>query len=165
MNHKLAVVAEQEAHKNYHGYVCGTEANLKPLIEMFPAWDMRKWDNHWCAAFVYYCCMQAGFVLPVKYPDERIGCNFAGCVAWEQWAGLPEVDRLTEYQEGMELAEGDVVLFDSISDGMIQDQIAIVLKDLGDRVVLAEGNFNNVSAVVTRKKNNHIRAVINMEER
>lgn len=44
MNQKLANIAQQEAYKGYHGFVIGIKPNIEEI-----------WDNHWCAAFVYYC--------------------------------------------------------------------------------------------------------------
>ena len=61
------------------------------------------------------------------------------------------------------LAEpGDLILVDSVFEGVLQDRIGIILEDREDYVLVAEGNFNNISAIVTRKKDNHIRAVIHM---
>ncbi len=53
-------------------------------------------------AFVYYCCIKVGFNIPIKYPNENVKCNFAGCVAWESWTNLPEnllVCYLKNYQK------------------------------------------------------------------
>lgn len=160
MNRKLAELSETEARKNYHGYVCGTEANLHPVINSFPAWNMRKWDGQWNAAFVYYCVRKSGSDLPVRYPSDSVSCNFAGCIAWEQWASLPEVDRWIPYELGMVCEEGDIILFDSVVNGQIRDTIGIVVENRENSVLVAEGNFNNISVVVERKKDNHIRGLI-----
>lgn len=164
MNRTLADIAEREARKNYHGYVCGTESNLHPVVSSFPAWDMRKWDEQWNSAFVYYCVRNAGIKLPVRYPSDRVNCNFAGCIAWEQWATLPEVNRWVEFELEMCCEAGDIVLFDSVVNGQIRDTIGIIVEDRGDSILVAEGNFNNVSAVVERRKDNHIRGLIHMND-
>ncbi len=162
MNIRLAEVAREEASKNYHGYVCGTEANLHPVVSSFPPWDMRKWDEHWSAAFVYYCCRLAEFDLPVRYPDARVSCNFAGCVAWEQWSMLEDVNRWIFFEPHIICEPGDIAIFDSVTEGVIHDRIGIVVEDRDDKILVAEGNFNNVSALVERKKDNHIRGYIKM---
>lgn len=164
MNQELAKIAKEEALKFYHGYVCGTEANLQKIVEGFPLWDMRKWDNHWCAAFVYYCCKLSNIELPIRYPNDQVSCNFAGCIAWEQWACLKEVDRWRDYESKETIEIGDLLLFDNVSDGVVHDHIGIIVADNEDTVSVAEGNFNNVSAIVIRKKDKHIRGVIRMDQ-
>ena len=162
MNEKIADFARQEVGKFYHGYVCGTEANLHEIIKYFPAWDLRRWDNHWGAAFVYHCCALAKFPLDIRFYDSQVSYSFANTKAWEQWAMLPEVNRFEEYVTGMNLEPGDIILVDSVFEGVLQDRIGIILEDREDYLLVAEGNFNNISAIVTRKKDNHIRAVIHM---
>ena len=164
MNERLAQTAREEALKSYHGYVAGTESNLHPLVAYFPQWDMRNWDAHWCAAFVYHCCRLSGIELPVRYPDDRVTCNFAGCIAWEQWAQLETVKRWREFGDGIEPQPGDIILFDSVFDGVVHDHIGILLEEQEDGVLLAEGNFNNVSAIVRRKKDKHLRGFIWMND-
>jgi len=161
MNKQLADVAGMEAMSIFHGYVMGTKPNFQPIIQGFPSWDMRKWDNHWCAAFVYYCCTKAGISLPIKYPNDKVTCNFAGCIAWEQWAKLPEHNFWHDAEEVDFVPEpGDIVLFDTVHDGMMHDHMGIILENKEDYIVTAEGNFNNVSAIVNRRKDNHIRGYI-----
>lgn len=33
---------------------------IEPIIKYFPKWNIKEADRLWCAAFVYYCCMEAG---------------------------------------------------------------------------------------------------------
>jgi len=194
-NKHLADIAEAEAHKFYHGNIMGSPTNLHPISDLFPyskTWDINSWDNCWCAAFVYWCCVKAGYKLPVRYESDKVSCNFAGCIAWEQWAKLPEVgcwmDRnqptpphsgrgmvvfgkefdagfdtfLTAsrgrgikpvaYNKNPEI--GDIVIFDRIFKDEEHDHIAIVLDSDEHILETAEGNFNNVSAIVKRPYDN-----------
>jgi len=94
MNKHLADIAKTEACKFFHGNVMGVPTNLHPISDLFPyseTWNVNSWDGVWCAAFVYWCCINAGYELPVRYENESVSCNFAGCIAWEQWAKLLEV--------------------------------------------------------------------------
>jgi hypothetical protein len=164
MNQALSDVAKQEARKGYHGFVMGTEPNIDALISLFPKWDINKWDNHWCAAFVYFCCIKVGINLPVKYPDERVSNNFAGCNAWEQWAKLPEINIWHDSMEtGFAPETGDIVLYDRVFENTEHDHIGVVIKVKNSSLVVAEGNFNNVSAVIERNRDEHIRGFIRIE--
>lgn len=101
---------------------------------------------------MYWCCIKAGYDLPIKYPNEAVCCNFAGCIAWEQWVKLPEINRWIEKAEKPEI--GDIVLFDNAFKGEEHDHIAIVI-NIDDRFIdTAEGNFNNISAIARRNYDN-----------
>ncbi|HKM05199.1 MAG TPA: CHAP domain-containing protein [Lachnospiraceae bacterium] len=163
MNRKLAEAARLEAISCFHGNVMGTKANLEPIISSFPIRDMRKWDNRWCAAFVYYCCIKAGIELPIKHPDQAVSCNFSGCIAWKQWAQLPDYDFWHEGDEIDFVPEpGDIIMFDYVLEGMILDHMGIILENNDHVILVAEGNFNNVSAIVQRNKDKHIRGFIRL---
>lgn len=165
MNQRLANVARQEAQRGFHGFVMGTQPNFEEIISLFPAWDLDKWDNHWCAAFVYYCCTKAGINLPVRYPDQRITCNFAGCNAWEQWSKLPHVHNWHDFHKAHFTPEpGDLVLYDRVFEDKEHDHIGIVLEHLDNKMMVAEGNFNNVSAIVERDLDEHIRGFIRIQQ-
>lgn len=165
MNQILADVAKREALRCFHGSVLGTSSNLEPIADLFPkspTWGLANWENCWCAAFVYYCCVNAEFHLPVRYPDERVTCNFAGCIAWEQWAKL---NNNNFWYDATEIPEiGDIVLFDRVFQNKEHDHIGIIIGVSENHVVTAEGNFNNVSAIVTRQINEHIRGYVRIDK-
>lgn len=163
MNIKLANIAAEEAGKFYHGTAMGVFTNLEPISDLFPTsktWNLDSWNNCWCAAFVYFCCRQAGIDLPVKYPDERVSNNFAGCNAWDEWAKLPEVNRWYGADEICQA--GDIVLFDNVFENKEHDHIGVIIEVFDDYIITAEGNFNNVSAIVKRSLNEHIRGYVRM---
>lgn len=162
---KLADIAKKEAQKGFHGFVMTTAPNIQPITELFPPWKLENWDGKWCAAFVYYCCVKAGFNLPVRHPSEHVTCNFAGCVAWEQWAALKENDfYYTSENNDFTPAKGDIVLYDNVFCNGPHDHIGIVLENKENFLVVAEGNFNNVSAIVERQKDCHIRGYIRIPD-
>lgn len=164
MNQVLADVAKREALKDFHGAVLGTASNLEPIAKLFPktpTWDLSDWENCWCAAFVYYCVVSAGFILPVRYPDKGVTCNFAGCIAWEQWAKLRENNCWYDATEIPEI--GDIVLFDNVFQNKEHDHIAVILSASANHIITAEGNFNNVSAIVTRQIDEHIRGYVRID--
>lgn len=179
MNTYLASIAKTEARKFFHGNIMGSPTNLHPIADLFgytETWTIDSWDNNWCAAFVYWCCINAGYELPIRHKNEAVSCNFAGCIAWEQWGKLPEVGYWVE-REGQMVTEsnhltsnalsqpksdylclspqiGDIVLFDYICQNKEHDHIAIITDVSQEYIETAEGNFNNISAIVKRPYNN-----------
>lgn len=161
--HNLAVAAEKEAKRFLHGYVSGTESNLHEIIASFPGWTLQEVDGVWCAAFVYHCCHKNGMCFPIR-PAECITCNLAGCIAWEEWA-LADQRLLYFKEENMCTPQpGDIVIFDRVFNGSEHDHMGIVLDVRDDMLITAEGNFNNVSALVERKRDEHIRCYIRIPE-
>ena len=159
----LAKVAEDKARLPFHGYMDGKESNLEPLIRFFPGWTLREADGVWCAAFVYYCCREAGFDLPIR-PDECKSCHLAGCIAWEEWA---IGDNRIGYHKGTDAfgpEAGDIVLYDRVFNNQEHDHIGIVLRKRGNTLIVAEGNKDNVSQIVERPLDEHIRAFISLPD-
>jgi len=156
----LAETARAEALKCFHGDVMTASSNLDSVISPFPGWSRREADGLWCAAFVYYCCQKAGFLFPIR-PIAGLSSNLAGCLAWEEWA---QQDSRLEYHPADEPSfqpeAGDIVLFDHVFVPTGHDHIGIVLERGSDFLLTAEGNVNNLSALLTRKRDHHIRAYI-----
>ena len=159
----LAEVAGKAAQIPFHGYMEGKESNLEPVIRFFPNWTLREADGLWCAAFVYYCCREAGFEIPIR-PDECKTCHLAGCIAWEELAeGDP---RITYHKggEGFAPDAGDIVLYDRVFENKEHDHIGIVMENRGDTILAAEGNINNKSGIIERPKDAHIRGYIRIPD-
>ena len=158
----LARVAREMALIPFHGAADGQPSNLGPVAAPFPAWSVEEAGGLWCAAFVYYCCREAGFIIPIR-PKECRTCHLAGCVAWEEWAlGDPRV----EYHRGDGFAPGpgDVVLYDRVFENGEHDHMGIVLETRVHMLLAAEGNVNNVSGLVERPLDEHIRAYIRLPD-
>ena len=146
-----------------HGAVDGQGSNLAPLVQPFPKWSAEEADGLWCAAFVYYCCREAGFDFPIR-PNECKTCHLAGCVAWEEWAmGDPRIEYHTG-TDGFVPEAGDIVLYDRVFENRPHDHMGIVLEKRESTVLVAEGNVNNVSAIVERPPDEHIRAYIRLPD-
>lgn len=156
---ELANIAQNEAMRFFHGYVSNTESNLDEIIRPFPGWTKAEADGLWCAAFVYHCCKKTGYSIPIR-PAECITCNLAGCVAWEEWA---MADKRIEYygrNSNFSPLKGDIVLFDRVFENSEHDHMGIIIEVKSNTIIVAEGNFNNVSCIVNRKIDEHIRAYI-----
>lgn len=161
----LADLAAQNSNYPFHGNVMGLTSSLHPIVELFPKWEIDNWDNKWCAAFVYYCCIEAGYKIPVKHPNEAIKCNFAGCSAWETWAKLKENNFYHEMGEGeFEPAIGDIILYDNVFMNQEHDHIGIIVDVDNGYLRVAEGNVGNISAIVKRSINTNVRGFIRLPD-
>lgn len=156
---ELARVAEEMARLPFHGNVDGEASNLAPMIAHFPKWSVSAADGLWCAAFVYHCCLLAGYEIPYS-PEECVSCSLAGCGGWDEYAQADS--RIGYYREGENFTPGpgDIVLFDRVFNGREHDHIGIVLKASDTQLMTAEGSVNNRSGIVTRSRDHHIRAFI-----
>lgn len=162
---KLAAIAREKAEKPFHGYMEGKESNLAPIIQYFPKWNLKDADGLWCAAFVYHCCVEAGFAIPY-YPNECATCHLAGCIGWEEFA---MGDSRVEYHQPDEdfLPEaGDIVLYDRVFVGQEHDHMGIILEVRKGEIITAEGNtfHDNISRVLHRPMDEHIRAYIRIPD-
>lgn len=158
---KLAEVAMKKALRPLHGVLPNEKSNLKPIVDLFPKWDIEEADRNWCAGFVYYCCVKAGFTIPYS-PDECVSCSLAGCGGWEDFA---IGDKRIEYYLGSDhcfIPEvGDIVLYDRVFINREHDHIGIILENKVSSIIVAEGNYNdNISRILERNKDEHIRAYI-----
>ena len=160
---KLAMIAEDAARLPFHGDAAGAASNLAPIVRLFPTWSVKEADGLWCAAFVYYCCTEAGFGIPYR-PRECKTCHLAGCLGWEEFA---TGDRRIEYRKGAEdfvPEAGDIVVYDRVFENREHDHIGIVLEKRDRTILAAEGNVNNISGIVERPLDEHIRAFIRIPD-
>ncbi len=161
---KLAEIAKEKALLPFHGNV-GGDSNIYPIIRLFPNWSVEAADKLWCAAFVYYCCIEAGFDIPLR-PKECTECNLAGCLSWEEYALGDNAIRYFKENSGTEPMPGDIVIYDNVYCGTEHDHIGIVLEAHDDHIIAAEGNAGNTntSSVESRDRDEHIRAYIRLPE-
>ncbi len=159
----LAEVAGKAARVPFHGYVEGNESNLEPIVRFFPRWTLREADKSWCAAFVYYCCRDAGFEIPIR-PDGCRTCHLAGCIAWEEFAlGDDRIDY-HEGKEGFVPEAGDIVIYDRVFEDREHDHMGIVLRCTGNTILAAEGNLDNVSGIIERPMDGHVRGYVRIPD-
>ena len=159
----LARIAGKAAQIPFHGDIEGKESNLEPIIRFFPKWTLREADGLWCAAFVYYCCREAGFEIPVR-PVECKTCHLAGCIAWEEFAkGDPRI-AYHKADDGFTPEAGDIVLYDRVFENREHDHIGIVIENRRDTILAAEGNIDNRSGIIERQKDEHIRGYIRIPD-
>lgn len=156
----LAQTAKEEALKCYHGFVMGTEPNIDEMVALFPQWSIEEADGYWCAAFVYYCCVKAGYDIPAR--PMGCSCSLAGCGAWEEWAMADQRLAYHGNTEHFNPEPGDIVLFDRVFIKEEHDHIGIVVDVRQDCIAVAEGNINNLSGILKRPRDERIRAFIRL---
>lgn len=101
---------------------------------------------HWCCAFVYYCCLQAGFRFPPK-PVANARCTLAAVPSWREWAAR---DGFYHPAGRTDPAVGDIALYNHVYNGNPLDHIGLVVGRVPDGVLSAEGNNCNRSGVFPR---------------
>lgn len=137
----LADFAEKLAEQNIIGVP--EDERYREICKYWPDSDIYKvLEGNWCAAFVYYCCMQVGILLPIRYPNRMY--RLAGVGAWLDWAQLHETRFFYDAkQEEFIPARGDIVIFDKLLSDNSHDHIGIVLACEDNEILIAEGNKDN----------------------
>ncbi len=159
----LADIAETLAKREMVGEEY--DEDYKKIVRYWPEVNSHEELKHsWCAAFVYHCCFEAGFILPIKHPNTDT--RYAGIVGWFQWASLPEVDFYIEDREEFVPQRGDIVVYNNLipkeykqpNDILPRDHIGIVLSSDKDSYIVAEGNVDNQNkaGIVTRKLHENV---------
>lgn len=162
---RLAEVAREKAQIPFHGYLKDKDSNIEPIIKYFPKWNIRDADKLWCAAFVYYCCVEAGFQIPYS-PDECRTCSLAGCGGWEEYAIGDSRIEYHKKNDGFVPEAGDIVIYDKVFINQEHDHIGIILEADADTITVAEGNTfdDNISRIIKRQIDEHIRAYIRIPD-
>ncbi|MHA7584229.1 CHAP domain-containing protein [Paenibacillus vandeheii] len=161
---KLADFAEALASEEIMGIP--ENEHYREICKYWPDSDIYKvLEANWCAAFVYHCCMQAGIILPIRYPNHSY--RLAGVGAWLEWAQLPETSFL--YQDGyhgFKPKRGDIVVFEKLLSDNSHDHIGIILASEGNRLLVAEGNKDNenFSSVFYRDRGHCIYGYIRIDD-
>ncbi len=101
----------------------------------------------WCCAFVYYCCLRAGFRFPAK-PVETYRFTLAAGPAWLNWA---QSEGTFHSAKSSSAEVGDVVLLNRVYDGNPLDHTGIVVAVQSDHLLCAEGNNGNRCGVFRRE--------------
>lgn len=159
---KLADIGEELASEDIVGLP--EDPRFCTICRYWPGKDViNRFNGYWCAAFVYHCCMEAGFVLPMRHP--LVSCRFPAVKAWLDWARLPE----TGFFHGVDdvsfmPGRGDLVVYDGLLSDGPHDHIGIVLSCNGGTMLVAEGNGDaNRSIVVRRSRREKVSGFIRID--
>ncbi len=157
----LALNAIKFANLPFHGDTDEMGTNLKPIIDLFPRWNLKDANNAWCSAFVYYCLVMTGFEIPYS-PKECLTCSLAGCGGFEEFAMFNKEIEYYKAKDNFLPNVGDIVLYDKVFLDKEHDHIGIIVGTNENILIVAEGNIKgtNTSGIIERKIDNHIRAYI-----
>ena len=155
----LPEIAERLARRPLRGNSRKCGPDLQPILSHFKRKNRREGFD-WCAAFVYHCCVRAGFPIPVRQP-EPVRWSFAAVPAWLQWAKLAENRFYYSVRHpSFRPRRGDLIVFDNLLGRGPQDHIGVVLSAGGQLYLTAEGNVNNQSGVFERYRRRNVRGFI-----
>nr|WP_276576053.1 CHAP domain-containing protein [Oceanirhabdus seepicola] len=158
----LAKIAETLAKREIVGEEYDEDYNK--IVKYWPEVNCHEELKYsWCAAFIYHCCFEAGFKLPIRHPNSD---RYVGVLGWFQWASLPEVGFYIEDSEDFVPERGDIIVYNNIipkeykqaNDILPRDHIGIVLSSDKGTYTVAEGNVDNQNkaGVVTRKLHENV---------
>lgn len=138
---RMAEIAEELGRANIIGLP--EDQRYREICKYWPDRGIYKvLQNNWCAAFVYHCCFEAGFLLPIRYPNGEH--RLAGVGALLEWAQLPETSffHIDKYN-GFTPQRGDIVIYEKLLSNDSHDHIGIVLDCNDNELLVAEGNRDN----------------------
>ncbi|SFC56111.1 CHAP domain-containing protein [Bacillus sp. 491mf] len=158
----LADISEELASQN----IIGIPENklYTEICHYWPDPDIYKvLQGNWCAAFVYHCCMQAGILLPIRYPNGNY--RLAGVGAIFEWALLPETGFFYYDDQNSRPQRGDIVIYEKLLSNNSHDHIGIVLDREDQEILVAEGNRDNenYSSVFRRCRDRNILGYIRID--
>lgn len=170
---QLAQIARAEAERGPAGDSNQAGSEIEKYLVLFRETMNRRASTtryadlsigyDWCAAFVYYCCLQAGFTI-AQEPSPRVNGSLAAVRTWREWAALQhEAALLLSPCEHPEV--GDIVLFDRLQVDIELDHMGVVIDVKPDAIVTAEGNVDNRAGVFRRKRDEHINCFVRLGSR
>jgi hypothetical protein len=115
----------------------------------------------WCAAFAYFCCLEAGFRLSPE-PSGHVNGSLAAVSTWYEWASLPGSAVLVERERGPEV--GDIVVFDHLLEDKPLDHLGVVVGARPGFLVTAEGNVGNRAGIFRRRIDDRVKCFIRLRD-
>ena len=165
----LAAIARSEAELGLIGDANHSGPEIEKYLSLFrETMNRRAKTQHysdlsvgysWCCAFVYYCCLEAGFRIKPE-PDTRVNGSLAAVSTWYEWASIPGNNLRVDAYNVPEV--GDIVIFDRLLEEKPLDHLGIVLGVSANSITTAEGNVNNRGGIFTRKLDAHINSYIRL---
>jgi hypothetical protein len=166
---RLALIARAEAELEPTGDVNRAGPEIEKYLSLFRETMNRRAGTQdysdlsigysWCGAFVYYCCIKAGFQI-MPEPTELVNGSLAAVSTWHEWASLPG-NHLLVAADGPP-AVGDIVLFDELLEQKPLDHIGVVVGVGPDSITTAEGNVHNRGGVFTRRRDRYINSYVRL---
>ena len=153
----LANIAENICEKNP-----SYESNNNEILRYFIEQDNIQ-SKEWNIAFVYHCCVQAGFNLPIKYPMP-INKSFLILDTWKLWSKLKENNFYYEICESSKKpSKGDIAIIRLEENDVFYEHIGIIVGCEDDKIIVIEGDKENKNHIL-KKAYKEIFAIIRISE-
>ncbi|KAF3361786.1 CHAP domain protein [Chlamydiales bacterium STE3] len=133
-------------------------------ISQHPSFMDLNHGYDWCCAFVYYCCQQAGYEIPIR-ASENPHHTLAAVGTWVKYAQSQNI--WYERQDSNFLPRaGDLIIFDKIISEELMDHIGILIDyNHGKKICeTAEGNINQSTGIFKRSVNEKIKGYIRLPD-
>jgi hypothetical protein len=173
MRERLAAIARAEAERKPVGDCHQSGREIEKYLVLFRETMNRrgattryadpKIGYDWCGAFVYFCCLQAGFRISPE-PSSRVNGSLAAVRTWWKWARLQD-EGASLLKRGDRPVAGDIVLFDRLLVDIELDHMGVVVDAEADAIVTAEGNVDNRAGVFRRTLDTHARRFVRLGSR
>lgn len=117
----------------------------------------------WNIAFIYHCCIQSGFGLPIKYPIP-INKSFLKLSTWKEWSKLKENDFYYEVKESTKRpSKGDIAIIRYEENDIFYEYLGVIVANEDNKIVIIEGDKENKNIIV-KKSYDEIFAIIRIPE-
>ena len=159
----LADVAQTVASSHVTCY--NGDREMLNIARYWPEEDaIERLKGRWGAAFVYHCCMESGFYLPIRL--EGFPQRFDSVKTWLDFGSMLENGFYHARGEmGFTPERGDIVIFDRmLEDKEPYDHMGVVVLATEDIITVAEGNArgSNMSDVLEHSSTHHVRGYIRL---
>ena len=147
---KLAQFAKEEGLLNLKGDINKAGHEIEKFLAPFrkelgksnPRFLDPTFGADWCAAFVYYLAVKAGYDLDIKPFQNRRG-TFGLVGMWFEWSINEGKFKDILYEP----EPGDLILYDRLVSDSELDHMGIVLENKDKHCITAEGNVNNMTGI------------------
>ncbi len=152
---RLAQIARKEAESGFRGEKEMAGPEIERYLSVFrqalnlngstDQYSDKRMGYDWCGAFVYYCCLKAGFNIAAK-PIPTYRYTLAAVPAWQNWAYIKRI--YIEHGKNAEI--GDIVLYNNVYNDVPLDHMGIVIEVSVNSILSAEGNNDNRTGLFNR---------------
>ncbi len=168
--HLLCKIARIEGQLEFREFLNKAGPQIEKYLAVFrlPIYEVSQQSSFldltqgydWCCAFVYWCCQQAGYEIPIR---ASLDSHYTlACVGnWLEYADNKKIWKDSKNFEYIPQS-GDLVIFDKLLSENFFDHMGIVLNyDFDEKFIeTAEGNIEKATGIFKRPINEQISGYI-----
>jgi hypothetical protein len=168
--HLLCKIARREGELEFREFLHKAGPQIEKYLAVFrlPIYEISQQARFldltqgydWCCAFVYWCCQQAGYEIPIRASMDS-PYTLAVVGNWIEYADNQKIWKDSKKLEYIPQS-GDLVIFDKLLSENLLDHIGIVLScDFKEKFIeTAEGNVDKATGIFKRPIDKTIRGYI-----